>query len=174
MEQVLLFIEYTIDWCKGEIFEARMILLSGVLLLVFAYLFHKFGFTSYSKAIITPLLSIGIFYSSVGIFMEVSNQKRIVQFQKEYEIDREKFIMNEHKRVESFSKWYFYTRILMTLFILIGLSLYFLGGTMKTSWGLVLIFIGFSGFVLDHFSEERAKTYYSYIEKSLKVSNDGN
>lgn len=57
----------------------------------------------------------------------------------------------------------------MTIIIAIGLVIYFIGGATLSSIGLVLILMGFSGFAADHFSEERAKTYYEEILKVQKA-----
>ena len=37
------FIQYIINWCKGEIFEGKMFALFGVIVLIIAGLYWKFG-----------------------------------------------------------------------------------------------------------------------------------
>jgi len=160
------FIEHTIAWCKGEVFEGRIILFTGILIIVSAFLFYKMGTTPYAKAIVLPLLVLGVFYSATGLAMNFSNEKRIEQFSKEYEVNKKEFIKEEKQRVENFSNWYIYTRISMSIIIAAGIVMYFIGGTTLTSIALVLMILGFSGFALDHFSQERAKTYYEQILKT--------
>jgi len=75
------FIEHTIDWCKGEIFEARIILLCGIAVIALAFLFYKMGTTPNAKAMLYPLLVVGILFVGIGIAMSVSNANRITEFQ---------------------------------------------------------------------------------------------
>jgi len=58
-------IEHSIAWCKGEIFEARLILLFGILTIITAIIFYKVGTTPSAKAMLYPLLVVGIMFSVI-------------------------------------------------------------------------------------------------------------
>ncbi len=74
------FIEHAIAWCKGEIFEARLIILLGIIVVISAILFYKAGTTPSAKAMLYPLLVVGIMFSAIGGGMIYSNTKQIVEF----------------------------------------------------------------------------------------------
>lgn len=119
------FIEHTISWCKGEMLEARIILILGLILLIGTFLFYKTGTTPFSKAIVLPLLLFSMLLIGSGFSMSSLNQKRIIESSYLYKSEKDQFINAEKKRVEEFKKWYPYTRIAMTIFILTGLLAYF-------------------------------------------------
>ena len=54
-------INHSINWCKGEIFEGKMSLLFGAIILVVSLAYWKFGSTDAAKAIFFPLLTVAIF-----------------------------------------------------------------------------------------------------------------
>ena len=43
-------LKHSIEWCKGEIFEGKMILAFGILFLIITLCFWKFGLTVNAKA----------------------------------------------------------------------------------------------------------------------------
>ena len=71
------FYQNTQDWLKGELFEGTILLISGIILLIISLILWKFGSTPNAKALIIPIMVVGLlFILGVGGFM-VSNQKRI-------------------------------------------------------------------------------------------------
>ena len=54
------FINHTIDWCKGEIFEGRMILLLGIFVLAVSLVYWKFGSTPQAMALL--LLGLTVYW----------------------------------------------------------------------------------------------------------------
>jgi len=164
------FINHTIAWCKGEIFEGRMYFLFGLLVLIVALSYWKWGKTPYAKALIIPLLVVAIFSIAGGLTLNFNNQGRIVKFQQAYTENADEFVKNEKQRTEGFMKWYPYTLFGMAGLIVIGLLLFlFLKSPTWKSIGIGLVLLGFSVIFLDHFSEERATTYHQKIVKELKI-----
>lgn len=170
------FISHTLNWCKGEIFEGRIVLLFGLGLLIISILFWRYGETPSAKGIIIPLVLIAVLCIGAGTTMNFSNQNRIEQFQKEYTEDAQRFKEKEKMRVETFMKVYLPIKIAMSLFILSGLFVLFFSGSFYwKSIALGLILCGFGGICLDHFSEERAIIYYEKIlEQPFTSDNKGN
>ena len=163
------FIEHTIAWCKGEIFEAKLILLFGIIVLVSAFLFVKLGTTPSAKAMLYPLLVVGIMFSAIGGGMLYSNPKRIVEFKQAYENNPKAFVESEKERADEFISWYPKTRWIMTGIGILGVLLFlFWAVPIGRAIGISLIIIMLATFVVDHFSEERAEIYYQKIEETLE------
>ena len=163
------FIEHSIAWCKGEIFEGRLILISGIVILILAFLFYKVGTTPNAKAMLYPLLVIAIMFVVIGVIMNYSNAKRITEFQKAFTENPEAFIQSEKERVEGFQYMYTMTLIIATVsFAFALLVFWFSHSPLLKAVALAVAIFGISGLVIDHFSEERAAKYYQKIEKALE------
>ena len=163
------FIEYTLNWCRGEIFEGKLLFLFGAIVLIMALLYWKFGSTPFAKAMFIPLLVVALFGLIAGGSLVIKNQKRIVEYQQVWQENQQIFIESEKARTENFIKWYPIT--MYTLFGLIGIGMCcyaFWGGAWGRAIGLGLVLLSLSGLFLDHFSEERADTYHQYIINALK------
>jgi len=158
------FIQHTVNWCKGEIFEGQMFALFGLLVAIIAGLYWKYGHTPFSKAMVIPFLVVGLLCIVGGVSLVYNNYQRIESFQEQYTADQEGFIESEKLRVDGFMKWYPYTLFSMAGIIVIALILFlFLSSAHWKAIGLGLVLLSFSVIFLDHFSEERAKTYYHEI-----------
>lgn len=163
------FINHTIAWCKGEIFEGRMFFLFGMLVLIVALSYWKWGKTPNAKAMVIPLLVVALFSSAVALSLNFNNQSRIVKYQQAYAENAEGFIQSEKERTDAFIKWYPYTLFTMAGLIIFGLLIFlFLKTPTWKAIGIGLVLLGFSVIFLDHFSEERAETYHKAIVEQLK------
>lgn len=157
-------IQHSIAWCRGEIFEGRLILLFGIIVLIAGLAFWKIGTTPSAKGMIIPLLILGLLCAAAGLTMNFSNQNRIVQYQQQYESNPQEFISSEKTRVEGFMKWYPYTLFGGSGLIVIALVVFLFSHSANLKGiGLSLALFGFALLWIDHFSEERAKTYYAEI-----------
>ena len=162
-------IEYTINWCQGEIFEGKLVFLFGAVVLLVALLYWKFGATPFARAMVIPLLVVALLSITGGGYLVVNNQKRIVEFQQEWQADPQSFVASEKSRTESFIKWYPVTMYIMFALSLVGMGCYaWWGGAWGRAIGLALILLSLSGLFLDHFSEERAETYHRHIVSALE------
>lgn len=163
------FIDHAITWCKGEIFEGKLIFLFGVLVVVIAILFFKFGGTHNAKAMLFPLLITGLLFSIMGGGMVYNNNKRIVEYQKSYEEDPEAFMLSEKERAENFISWYPKTRWIFAIIGIIGIAMNIFWTTpLMRAIGITLIILMLATYVVDHFSEERAGTYFKHIVEALE------
>ena len=162
------FINHTLAWCRGEIFEGRMYFLFGLVVLLVVLAYWKYGTTPYAKSLIIPLAVVAVFSMAGGLILNFSNQSRIFKYQQEYTEYTDQFIQQEKERTEAFMKWYPYTLFGMAGLIIIGLSLFlFLDSASWKGIGLGLILLGFSIIFLDHFSEERANIYHQKIIEAI-------
>jgi hypothetical protein len=163
------FIEHTVNWCTGEIFEGKMIAVFGITVIIISIAFWKTGTTPFAKAIVVPLLVVGLLSVTVGTGMVINNNKRIVAYKAACQENPTAFIQSEKERTDDFIKWYPYTQYIMSAIIIAGIGCYiFLGGAWGRAIGLALILFGFSVLFIDHFSEERAEIYHKHIVRELK------
>lgn len=157
-------IQHTVSWIKGELFEGKLVFAFGVLTCISAFLFWKIGTTPNAKAMLFPLLAVGVMFMGIGGGMLYSNPKRLMEFPKAYEENPVAFVQSEKERVETFTKWYPITRYVMTGLALVGLlSFLFWDKPIGRAIGIALLLMVIASFVVDHFSEERAKIYYEQL-----------
>lgn len=161
-------IQHTINWCKGEIFEGKMSLLFGVIVVIVSLAYWKFASTPYAKSMFIPLLVVALLCIGAGVYLMSTNQSRIPTYTEAFETNQEQFIQAEKERTEAFIKWYPYTRYMLLVVMLVGIFAMILSdGALIRAIGIGLMLLSFYGFVLDHFSEERAKTYHLEITRKL-------
>ena len=163
------FIHYTLQWTKGEILEAAIFGTFGLITIIVSFLFWKFGETPNAKALLIPLIVVGIFFAGAGVSGVISNQKRMSKFEKAYSQNPSVFIQNEKERVEGLQYLYTMTLIIATIsFVLATGFFWFSGNHILKAIGIALILLGLTGLVIDYFSKERADIYY---EKILEHNN---
>jgi len=158
------FIQHTINWIKGEIFEAIIFGSFGLLTIICSLLFWIFGATLNSKAVIIPFLLVGIFFLITAISGIVSNNKRGKEFTDSYQLNKVEFVFSEKKRVEDFQYLYKMTIIIASLSFIVALSFFYFSDNYRLrAVGIALILFGMTGLVIDYFSKERADNYYKTI-----------
>ena len=159
------FIDHTVNWCKGEIFEGKMVVLAGAILLITGFSFWKFGTTPNAKAIWIPLVISAILFMVGAGVMIMNNQKRIPEYQKTFSENPEAFIASEKARAENFISWYPTTMYSIAGGLLVGIACYlFWAGPWGRAVGITVVILCLAVMVIDHFSEERAHTYYDAIK----------
>lgn len=161
-------LDYAITWCKGEIFEAKLILAFAIGIMAVAVVFYMAGSTPSAKATLFPLLVVGLMFAAIGGGMLYNNPKRIVEFEKAYQEDPQAFRKSEINRTKDFISWYPITRYIMAGLGLIGVLVFiFWAAPIGRAIGISLILIMLATFVVDHFSEERAHIYLNSLEKQF-------
>lgn len=161
-------IQYTHDWIKGELFESKLITLVSITLIVIALLFYFFGNTPNAKAMLFPLIIVGIIFTSVGVGMLNNNLKRTDKFNLAYQNSPQEFASSEKARCEVFMPWYSTSRWIVSALGILGILIFvFWSAPIGRAIGISLILITLMAFVVDHFSEERANIYYEKIINEL-------
>lgn len=161
-------IDYTTNWIKGELFEARLIVAFGIMSIIAGFLFWKIGTTSNAKALFIPLIVVGAIYSTIGGGMLYSNPKRMIELPQKYGQDKIGFAKSEKKRVDDFQYGYKVSKIVATIFFVLTLIIFWT--TKNPTWmgiGIALAYFALAGLVVDYFSQERANIYYSEILKEI-------
>ena len=165
------FIQHSINWARGEIFEGIVVGVFGVLMIIISILFWRLGVTPNAKAMFLPLLAVGLLFAVTGVFMGFNNHRRITLFEKEYQKTPITFIEAEKKRVEDFQPLYTFTLILAPVCFAIAVAIFWLSlNPHLRAIGISLVIIGLAGLVIDSFSKERADTYYTKIQRELEGS----
>ena len=95
------FIQDTINWVKGEIFEAIIIGVLGLLTIICSLLFWIFGATLNSKAVIIPFSLVGIFFLITAIKGIVNNKKRVIEYTDAYQRNKVELVFNEKKELRT-------------------------------------------------------------------------
>ncbi|GEM_PF-345572 len=161
-------IYHTINWLKGEILESLITGLVGLLITVAALLFWRYGNTPYGRALIIPLLVVGVIPFIMGISGAVSNYNKIAVYQKQCEQDREHFTVSEKNRVERFDNIFRYTYPMAIILVTGGAILFFIlrSPTFKAI-SLAMMLLGVMTYFIDHFAKERADIYYQHIKSDI-------
>lgn len=162
-------IDYTINWIKGELFEAKLIVAFGVLTIIAGFLFWKIGTTAHAKALFIPLIVVGAIYSAIGGGMLYSNPKRMIELPQSYQQNKAEFAKSEKNRVDDFQYGYKISKIVATVFFALTLIIFWT--TKNSTWmgiGIALSYFAIAGLVVDYFSQERADIYYNEILKEIE------
>ena len=155
----------TINWYNGEIFEGKFILAFGLFLILTASLFYFLGNTPAAKALLIPMLVIGIFFSITGANMIRSNGKQKQEAAKKYEQNPKEFINVEIKRVDDFQYLYpMSIAISLACFLIAIALLYFTQNVHLKAIAISLLLLGMAFAVIDYFSKERATIYYEQLK----------
>lgn len=167
------FIQHTINWAKGEIQEAIIMGIVGLIIIISALLFWKFGNTPYAKAMVLPLLIVGLLPFANSFSGVKSNQSRIVEYTKQYKANPEAFVLSEKERVENFDQIFKYTYPMAIIITIGGAVLFFLVGS-SPAWkaiSLAMMTLGLMTYFIDHFAAERAEIYLEKINESIELFN---
>jgi hypothetical protein len=163
------FLQQTINWVKGEIFEAIIIGSFGLLTIICSLLLWKFGETPNAKAVIIPLAVVGILLLAITIGGITGNNKRLLQYTEAFKKDKIEFVKSEKKRVEDFQYLYKMTIIIASIGFVIAICFFlFTNNPTLKAIGLALIILGLAGLSIDFFSKERADTYYKAIMTEME------
>ena len=163
------FYQHTQNWYNGELFEGKMILFFGVIITIISLLIWKYSTTPNAKALIIPLLLVGLLFSiGVGTMM-INYPKRMAESELAFKENTSKFILSEKKRVEDFQVLYKYSvGFAAVSFLLTVIAFGFMENRIFQSICIALMLVSVSLIIIDHFSKERAKIYYFEIQKELE------
>ena len=100
LQCIVEFVQLTLDWCRGEIFEGTLAAIFGLVVATGAFLFWKLGDTPYSKALFVPMLIVGLLYLAAGIGLVIVNNERIAEFPEQYARSPAEFVTAETARVD--------------------------------------------------------------------------
>lgn len=162
-------IQHSIHWAKGEILEANIMAVFGAIIVLSSVLLWKYGNTPNSKALVIPLLIVGLIPVIMGISGAISNKNRITEYEIAWNKDPKAFIQAEKERVEGFDEIFKYTYPLAIILTIGGAILFFLiGSPIWKGISLAMMTMGLMAYFIDHFAAERAEIYLEHILHALK------
>lgn len=162
------FVRHSIHWVRGEILEMTLVAGAGIALAAVGLAFGRLGSTPLAKALVVPLVAIGLFFAAVGASGWVANQRRIPAYEAAYRVDAAAFVRAEKARVDGFQHMYMVTNVLAPVCFALAAGLFWLSLDPRArAVGIALAAFGLFGLAVDGFSKERADVYHSAILGSL-------
>lgn len=156
--------------------EAITMAIFGALIIACSTLLWKYGTTPYSKALIIPMLVVGLIPLIMGISGAISNKNRVSVYEDSWRQNGQQFILDEKIRVQGFDKIFRYSYPAAIILTIGGAILFFL--VSSPNWkaiSLAMMTMGLMAYFIDHFAAERAEIYLKHIERTLEkpVPNKG-
>ncbi|MCL3779020.1 hypothetical protein EMN47_01335 [Prolixibacteraceae bacterium JC049] len=162
------FIQHTINWSRGEITEALINGIGGLVLVICGILFLKLGNTPNAKALVWPLIAVGLLLGIAGAYGVYSNKIRINEFEQQWNQNPKTFVEAEKKRVEGFDEIFKYSYPGAIILVIAGAILFFVfKGANGKAISLGLMLVGMAAYFIDFFASERAQIYYKEIIKEI-------
>lgn len=163
-----LFVTHSVAWASGEMFEASLIGVAGLLTAGLGLVFRTVGSHPHARAMLIPLLVVGTLFVVAGVSGYVGNRALIPQFESAYAADALAFVTAEQARVEGFDALYTFTLILAPVcFTASSLLFWLTEGPHLRATGLALALVGLAGLTIDSFSKVRANQYAARIQAEL-------
>ncbi|BDG07595.1 hypothetical protein [Anaeromyxobacter paludicola] len=162
------FVRHSVQWARGEILEMTLIAAAGLTVAVIGVAFGRLGSTPLAKAMLVPLVVLGLFFVAIGVSGYATNRTRIPAYEQAYREDPAAFVRAEQKRVEGFQYMYRITNVLAPICFAVAAGLFWLTLDARArAAGIALVVFGLFGFIVDGFSKERAGIYHSAILEAL-------
>ena len=163
-------LDYTNKWVVGEINEGRAIMIAGIAALVLTVVLWRCCSSETVRALLIPLLVVGLFHTGTGVGMIILNRNRVEQFAEQYEQKTpQEFAQSEAARVEGFMGLYPKTIIWSAVLLVVAVCLFaFFSSNWVRGAALVTIYLALSLLVIDYFSKDRALTYQQELNGFLK------
>lgn len=161
-------VRHSIHWARGEIFEMTIIALSGAALAIIGLASSRLGGTPLAKAMLVPLLVLGLLFLSIGVSGYATNRRRIPAFEQAYRENPAAFVLAEKERVDGFQYMYAITNVIAPISFALAVGLFWLSLNPRArAAGIGLAVFGLSGLLIDGFSKERADAYYARVLEAL-------
>ena len=157
-------LQNTIDWYGGEILEAKFFIAFGVFLLCSTVLLYIYGNPSSAKALIIPLIVIGILIALLGFGGVYSNSHKIVEVEQSFKQNQKEFVEAEISRVEGLNYYRPLSIAISLLCFLFAIGiLYFVKNIQWQAIAIALILFGSAFTTVNYFANERTITYYNKL-----------
>jgi len=153
-------LDHAIRWVHGEMIEAGVAIVFGLLLVLCGGLLWKFGESAAARAMVVPLLAVGGAVAVLCTVMEVHSALRIEAFRQAHALAPLAFAEAVIERVHGFIARYRYTFAAGALVVVAGLAVFLLmGAPAAKAAGLAMIVLGATALHFDFFSKARATSY---------------
>lgn len=162
-------IQSALNWVRGEQTEGIVILCIALVIIAVGVLLPRLIATPYAKAVMLPLLVVGVAYCAIGagIFYNAGQSKKDLLTRAQTE-EIQQIAQTEKVRVEGFERSYTASKIVSTLFLLTAwLLIWFAKSPTGHGIAIGLILFALLAVAVDYFSKERADIYYQEIVNAL-------
>lgn len=165
------FVRHSVQWARGEILEMALIAAAGLTVAVIGVAFGRLGGTPLARAMLVPLVVLGLSFAVMGVSGYATNRNRIPAYERAYREDPAAFVRAERTRVEGFQYMYRITNVLAPVCFAVAAGLFWLTLDARArAAGIALVIFGLFGLVIDGFSKERADVYHAAILERLAGS----
>ena len=158
-------IRLSTDWARAEVFSAKMVWLTSLIVIAASGGFAYFGKTAMARAYIWPYLAAGIFLIAVGIGLYLANNPRIARFEREYKANPETFVRTEITRAQKSKKDLATVLKVLPLIILFAALLIIL--VSNPTWraiGTTLVVLSVILLIVDSNTDARNSEYLQQLE----------
>jgi hypothetical protein len=157
------FTHSIIAYYQGEKAEAAILTFFGGLVFLIMVLLKLYYPTELAKGLVYPVSIFVLIALSAGSFNVYNNAKRLKEMPVKYIEHRGSFVEAELARFEGRSgvnTWWLPLNITWSILVLAGVALFFYkDGNFSRGVAIGLVFLGFSGLLIDGFARERAEKY---------------
>ena len=171
----------TLNWVRGEQIEGIVVACTALIILLAGILLPRLVATPAAKALMIPLIVVGVLYAAVGASIHYSATKEKKVLTEQYEsTDQQAFVQSEIARVQTFQASYNTSRIITSMLFVVGLLLFWFSnyGTLNAYWlshnttlqavGIACALFATVGILVDYFSMHRARFYYDILTAAVQ------
>ncbi len=161
------FIDYTTNWVKGEVFQGKVMLFIGALVLIAGVAILR-GDNSFLRGMLIPMGLVAFALIGYGGFQVVGRPAHLDKVSKIYQESPQKAVEQEYKKAKKDDKTYKNLRVVWAILIIVSAVLYLVVSKdyhKGLSVGLVGMFL--STLLLDSTLHNRLTIYLEGIEKFL-------
>lgn len=157
-------LKHTISWVQGDIMQARVMLIIGLLLLI-AYVFIWKSSDAMLRGMIIPLSLVLLLLIGAGLAFPSARKKQLQKVELSIKENPDQAIKLEKERILKDKNAYLKFFIVWSIIITAGIVLFFLTQS-PYSKGLALgiLFFALSAFMVDGFLQQRSANYFKQIE----------
>ncbi len=164
------FLQAYNDWVKGEVFQAKVMILIGVLLIPAYFWLYKSG-NPIGRGMLIPVSLCIIVLVGYGSYVFTQRPKNIPIISQNYESNQEETVRLEQERALKERKNFTTAKIVWGVLMLIAVLLFFVIRSPYANGLMIgLMLLAFTGFNLDSFLHYRLEMYYNRI--SLAQTNE--
>lgn len=167
------FTNSIIAYYQGEKTEAIILTVFGGVIFLMMLLLKIYYPTELAKGLMYPVSVFVLIAVSAGSFNVYNNTKRLKEMPMKYAGHRDNFVDAELIRFEGRSgvnRWWLLLNLAWSMLVLTGIALYFYKDSyFSKGIAIGMVFLGFSGLLIDGFARERAEKYTKelYSVKSM-------
>lgn len=159
------FIQLTTSWHKGEVLQGKIMLGTGIVLLIVSILIYKYG-ESFYKGMIVPMLFVVLIMIGYGGYQIGKRAKELTHRIEAFQNDPNEIVNAEIERSEKEDKQYARLIIIWsTMLIVASLIHFFVGKTFYKGLALGFVFLALSGLLIDNALHKRVVNYGRDLEK---------